>query len=92
MTRRLPGISAIVEEARPAVPDGIFLVRLDHAQHRWHVQRPFYVLRLRILEPEPFAGLPIVSRLYCTPKAMWKLGWFLRDLGVTDRSVNRLDD
>ena len=21
----------------------------------------------------------IVSRLYCTPKAMWKLGWFLRD-------------
>jgi hypothetical protein len=27
MTRRLPVISATVEEARPAVPDGIFLVR-----------------------------------------------------------------
>ncbi|MGA3318079.1 MAG: hypothetical protein ABSC64_16785 [Candidatus Korobacteraceae bacterium] len=26
-----------------------------------------------------FAGHCIVSRLYCTPKAMWKLGWFLRD-------------
>jgi hypothetical protein len=79
MTRRLPGISATVEESRPAVPDGIFLVRLDHAQHRWHPQKPFYVLRLLILEPSQYARLPIVSRLYCTPKAMWKLGWFLRD-------------
>jgi hypothetical protein len=24
-------------------------------------------------------GQPIVGRLYCTQKAMWKLGWFLRD-------------
>ena len=37
------------------------------------------MLRLSILEPKPFAGRSIVSRLYCTPKAMWKLGWFLRD-------------
>ena len=38
MKRRLPGISATVEESRPTLPDGIFLVRLDHAQHRWHSQ------------------------------------------------------
>ena len=49
------------------------------AQHRWHAQKPFYVLRLSVLEPKPFAGRSIVGRLYCTPKAMWKLGWFLRD-------------
>ena len=79
MKRRLPGISATVEDSRPTVPDGIFLVRLDHAQHRWHPQKPFYVLRLLIVEPNQFAGLSLVSRLYCTPKAMWKLGWFLRD-------------
>ena len=30
-------------------------------------------------QPTPLAGRSIVSRLYCTPKAMWKLGWFLRD-------------
>jgi hypothetical protein len=24
-------------------------------------------------------GRPNDGRLYCTPKAMWKLGWFLRD-------------
>ncbi len=45
----------------------------------WHVQKPFYMLRLSVLEPKPFAGAAIVGRLYCTAKTMWKLGWFLRD-------------
>ena len=89
MKRRLPGISATVEDSRPSVPDGIFLVRLDHAQHRWHPQKPFYVLRLLIVEPNQFAGLSIVSRLYCTPKAMWKLGWFLRDFLYDPESLTR---
>ena len=66
-------------ESRPTIPDGIYLVRLDNAQHRWHAQKPFYVLRLSILEPKQLAGSSIVGRLYCTSKAMWKLGWFLRD-------------
>ena len=70
-------------------PDGIFLVRLDHAQHRWHPQKPFYVLRLLIVEPNQFAGMPIVSRLYCTTKAMWKLGWFLRDFLYDPESLTR---
>jgi hypothetical protein len=79
MKRHVPGLSATAAESRPAVPDGLFLVRVEGAQHRWHAQKPFYVLRLSILEAKQFAGLPIISRLYCTPKAMWKLGWFLRD-------------
>jgi hypothetical protein len=94
MKRRLPGISATLEDSRPAIPDGIFLVRLDHAQHRWHPQKPFYVLRLSILEPEQFSGTSVVSRLYCTPKAMWKLGWFLRDFLYDPESLTRdeIDD
>jgi hypothetical protein len=79
MKRHIPGLSDIAWNSHSEVPDGIYLVRLDNAQHRWHAQKPFYALRLSILEPKPFAGLSIVSRLYCTPKAMWKLGWFLRD-------------
>jgi len=79
MKRHVPGLSATAAEAEPAVPDGLFLVRVESAQHRWHVQKPFYMLRLSILEPKPFAKLPIVSRLYCTPKAIWRLAWFLRD-------------
>jgi hypothetical protein len=89
MKRRVPGISATVEESRPTLPDGIFLVRLDHAQHRWHAQKPFYVLRLIVLEPKPFEGLAIVSRLYCTSKAMWKLGWFLRDFLYDPESLRQ---
>ncbi len=94
MKRRLPGISETVAENRPAVPDGIFLVRLDHAQHRSHPQKPFYVLRLIVLEPKVFVDLPIVGRLYCTTKAMWKLGWFLRDFLYDPESLTRdeIDD
>jgi hypothetical protein len=89
MKRRLPGISATVEESRPTLPDGIFFVRLDHAQHRWHTQKPFYVLRLIVLEPKKFEGLAIVSRLYCTTKAMWKLGWLLRDFLYDPESLRQ---
>jgi hypothetical protein len=79
MKRRLPGLSETAGETWSAIPDGVFLVRIASAQYRWHAQKPFYVLRLSILEPQQFKDCEIASRLYCTPKAMWKLGWFLRD-------------
>ncbi len=79
MKRPVPGLADATRGSRPAVPDGVFLVRVDSAQFRWHAQKPFYVLRLSILEPNELAGESIVGRLYCTQKAMWKLGWFLRD-------------
>jgi hypothetical protein len=79
MKRQVPGLADIVRGSRPEIPDGVFLVRVDGAQFRWHARKPFYVLRLFILEPASLTGQPIVGRLYCTKKAMWKLGWFLRD-------------
>ena len=79
MKRQVPGISQTARDSRSEVPDGLFLVRVDGVQHCWRAGKRFYVLRLSVLEPKPFAGRSIVSRLYCTPKAMWKLGWFLRD-------------
>jgi len=80
MKRHVSGLSDATGGSHPdGVPDGVFLVRLDGAQHRWQSQKLFYLLRLSILEPKPFVGRSIVSRLYCTPKTMWKMGWFLRD-------------
>ena len=38
------------------------------------------------------AGLPthiISSRLYCSPKALWKLNWFLRDFGYDTELLGR---
>jgi hypothetical protein len=79
MKRHVPGLSETARDSRSEVPDGLFLVRVDGVQHCWRAQKRFYVLRLSVLEPKLFAGRWFVSRLYCTPKAMWKLGWFLRD-------------
>ena len=78
MKRQISGIGASAQSGCD-VPDGVYLVRVDRAQYRWHAQKPFYFLRLSILEPCELAGRTISSRLYCTAKAMWKLGWFLRD-------------
>ena len=79
MKRQVPGLAETARDSRPETPDGIFLVRVDGAQFRWHARKPFYVLRLSVIEPRTLSGQPIVGRLYCTQKAMWKLGWFLRD-------------
>ena len=45
--------------------------------------------RLAIPEPQRFAGHVISSRLYCSPKALWKLNWFLRDFGYDAELLER---
>jgi hypothetical protein len=77
--RRLPELCETARDLDPQTSDGIFLVRIDRVRYCWHARKPSYELRLSILEPLRFAGRSLVSRLDCTPKAMWKLGWFLRD-------------
>jgi hypothetical protein len=79
MKRHVPGLAETARESRPEIPDGIYLVRVASAQFRWHAHKPFYILRFSIIEPDRLAGRSIVGRLYATEKAMWKLGWFLRD-------------
>jgi hypothetical protein len=77
MKRRFAGLHETASANE--VPDGVFLVRVEKAEYRWHAQKPFYILRLSILEPKEVAGQIISGRLYCSAKALWKLGWFLRD-------------
>jgi hypothetical protein len=79
MRRQIRGLNETANSSADSLPDGVFLVRVDRAQYRWHQQKPFYILRLSVLEPHALAGHTISGRLYCTPKALWKLGWFLRD-------------
>jgi hypothetical protein len=79
MKRRFQGLEETTQLADNEVPDGLFLVRVEGVQYRRHAQKPFYWLRLAVLEPPEFTGRIIFGRLYCTPKAVWKLGWFLRD-------------
>jgi hypothetical protein len=91
MRRHLPGLADCTLVSQAEVPDGIYLVRVDRVQYGRRPQKPFYLLQLTTLEPKPFAGRPLMSRLYCTQKAMWKLGWFLRDF-LYDPELLRADE
>ena len=50
MNRKVPGLAETAHDSRPKIPDGIYLVRVDGSQFRWHAHKPFYVLRLSVLE------------------------------------------
>jgi hypothetical protein len=89
MRRRIHGLHDADRSAPDEVPDGLYLVRVTRAQYRWHAQKPFYILRFAVIEPKESAGHSISGRLYCTPKALWKLSWFLRDFGYDTESLGR---
>ena len=84
MRRRIQGLHEADPSAASEVRDGLLLVRVDRAHHRWESRKPFYLIRFSILEPKELAGHSVIGRLYCTPRALWKLNWFLRDFGYDD--------
>ena len=81
MKRRFQGLSDLNQPADEDLPDGVFLARVERAQYRWHAQKPYYLLQFSVIEPKQFASTSFAGRIYCTPKALWKLSWFLRDFG-----------
>ena len=72
-----------------AVSGGLFLARVEHAQYRWNFAKPFYAVVFFVLEPKLLKGYRLSGRLYCTPKALWKLNWFLRDFGYDTELLSR---
>jgi hypothetical protein len=88
MKRRFQGLHETVERSED-LPDGVFLVRVDRAQFRWHAHKPFYAVRFSVLEPRERTGRALSGRLYCTPKALWKLSWFLREFGYDTELLGR---
>jgi hypothetical protein len=78
--RHIPGLRSDARR-KPDVLEGVFLVRVDRVFYRWHPERPFYSVRFSILEPSRYSGRSVKGRLYCTPRAVWRLNWFLRDFG-----------
>ncbi len=88
MKRHIPGLHQQAESSDDHL-EGLFLVRVERAFYRWHPQKPFFALRFLVLEPKEFAGKIVSGRLYCTPKALWKLSWFLRDFGYDPDLLGR---
>ncbi len=88
MKRHIPGLHQQASSNDDNL-EGLFLVRVERAFYRWHPQKPFFALRLAVLEPKEHTGQAISGRLYCTPKALWKLNWFLRDFGYDTELLGR---
>jgi len=87
MRRQLAGIHEHHPQAE--LPEGIFLVRLDRALYQRRGPKPFFLLRFTILEPAGHRNQTFSARIYCTPKALWKLSWFLRDFGYDTERLER---
>src|SRR5438309_9324391 len=85
--KRFLGLHQTVES--DSVPNGVYLVRVQQVQHRWNAHKAFYTVRFQVLEPNLFAGRSIQSRIYCAPKALWKLSWFVRDFGYDPELLGR---
>jgi len=89
MRRHIQGLHEADQCTTSQVRDGLFLVRVDRAQHRWDARKPYYLLRFSILQPKELCGHSFIGRLYSTPRALWKLAWFLRDFGYDSELLGR---
>jgi hypothetical protein len=89
MKRHIAGLHEADPTSSVLLPDTLYLVRVVRAQYRWHPDKPYYILRLVVLEPQHFAGRSITGRIYCTRRALWKLNWFLHDFGYDTDLLGR---
>lgn len=89
MKRQITGLHAADRSAADQVPDGIYLVRVQNASFHRQAQKPYYTVSAVILEPDRLADRVITSRVYCNPKALWKLNWLLRDFGYDAELLGR---
>jgi hypothetical protein len=69
--------------------EGLFLVQVDQAHYHWHRQSPFFLIHFAVLEPKQYLSRSVTGRIYCTPKALWRLNWFLRDFGYDTDLLGR---
>ena len=87
MKRQIPGLRGAVNA--DSFLEGLFLVRVEQAHYNWHRQSPFFLIRFAVLEPRRYLSRSITGRIHCTPKALWRLNWFLRDFGYDTDLLGR---
>ena len=94
MKHYVSGLNQASACANDGLADGLFLVRVERIQYRWHRQKPFYAIQFSVVEPIPVAGNRLAARLSCSSKNLWKLNWFLRDFGYDPELLerNEIDD
>ena len=89
MKRKIAGLGAADTSNPDKIPDGIFLVRVQHVRFRKYAPKPYYTVTFAVVEPQCFTGKAVTSRIYCNRKALWKFNWFLRDFGYDTELLGR---
>jgi len=90
MKRYFPGLNLQATKADDASQE-VYLAQVERVRHRYHFQKPYLQISLVVREPQQFSGKLLSGRLYCTPRALWKLRWFLKDFGY-DAELMRRDE
>ena len=87
MKRHIPGLHSghkIAEDISKACS----WCASNGANYRWHPQKPCFLIRFAVLEPDDLRTLLLRPPLL-HPKALWRLSWFLRDFGYDTDLLGR---
>lgn len=92
MRMKIQGLSQ-VSERKPLV-EGSYRARVVRFGPAGHAPKPCRAATFLILEPAPYAGRYVRTRLYCHERALWKLRRFLNDFNYDAEllAADELDD
>ena len=92
MRVKIQGLSQVPEKV--SLLEGTYRARVVRFGPAGHASKPCRAATFLILDPAPFAGLYVRTRLYCHPRALWKLRWFLVDFNYDPEllAAEQLDD
>ena len=92
MRTKIQGLSQATE--RSPLVKGLYRARVVRFELPGHSAKPCRRVTFLILDPPPFAGRYVRTRLYCHERALWKLRWFLNDFNYDPDllAAEELDD
>lgn len=92
MRSRIQGLNQ-PNERKPLL-EGPYLARVVRFEPAGHAAKPCRSATFLVLDPGPYSGRYVRTRLYCHDRALWKLRWFLRDFGYDQELMadEELDD
>ncbi len=92
MRTKIQGLNQ-ASERKPLV-EGLYRARVVRFEPAGHAAKPCRTATFLILEPAPYGGRYVRTRLYCHERALWKLRWFLSDFGYDAglMAAEELDD
>ncbi len=92
MRTKIQGLSQATE--RNPLVEGSYRARVVRCGPAGHAAKPCLAATFLILEPAPYAGRYVRTRLYCHDRALWKLRWFLNDFNYDAEllAADELDD